>query len=106
MSSSIPTSKEALITAIEKRASLDFLFFWGHRKSTNAGVTKSCFSQWYDAAFRVGEETFRTAEHYMMARKARLFDDAAAAAAILKATTPNEAKSLGRKVKGFSETHW
>lgn len=42
----------------------------------------------------------------MMTRKARLFGDENTARAILAATTPNEAKSLGRKVIGFSEQTW
>jgi len=106
MSVSLPTNKESLIASIEKGAAFDYLFFWGHRKSTDAGVTKACFSQWYDSPFRVDGELFRTAEHYMMVRKARLFDDTVVAEAILKAATPNEAKSLGRRVKGFSEARW
>ena len=42
----------------------------------------------------------------MMVRKARLFGDEPAAKAILAAATPTEAKSLGRKVKGFVEETW
>src|SRR4051794_26223645 len=106
MSASLPTSKDALVAAVQGGASFDYFFFWGHRKSTDAGVTKACLSQWNECPFRVGEVIFRTAEHYMMVRKARLFDDAATASAILKAGTPGEAKSLGRKVKSFSEKTW
>jgi ribA/ribD-fused uncharacterized protein len=42
----------------------------------------------------------------MMVRKARLFADEAVAQAILMAATPDTAKSLGRKVRGFSEDLW
>jgi len=54
----------------------------------------------------IGDERFLTAEHYMMVRKARLFDDAPCAAQILAASTPKDAKALGRKVKNYSEAVW
>jgi ribA/ribD-fused uncharacterized protein len=42
----------------------------------------------------------------MMAGKARLFGDPAAAERILAARTPAEAKNLGREVQGFDEKVW
>jgi ribA/ribD-fused uncharacterized protein len=42
----------------------------------------------------------------MMAEKARLFGDEAARAQILKASSPNAAKQLGRQVKHFDEQVW
>jgi hypothetical protein len=42
----------------------------------------------------------------MMVCKARLFNDASCAAQISSASTPNDAKALGRKVKGYSERVW
>jgi ribA/ribD-fused uncharacterized protein len=102
----LPTTRESLIAAIAAGESFQYLFFWGHRKSTDFGVKKSCFSQWYESIFRLNDELYRTAEHYMMVRKARLFDDEDAAKAILAAATPNAAKSLGRRVRGFSEQRW
>jgi ribA/ribD-fused uncharacterized protein len=106
MNSSTPTDRATLITAVTAGASFQYLFFWGHRKTTDFGVSKTCFSQWYEAAFRINEELYRTAEHYMMVRKARLFGDESFAKAILAAASANEAKSLGRKVRGFSEQRW
>ena len=106
MHPSTPTNRAALITAVTTGASFQYLFFWGHRKTTDFGVTKSCFSQWYEIAFRINDELYRTAEHYMMVRKARLFGDESFAKAILAAASANEAKSLGRKVRGFSEQLW
>lgn len=79
----------------------DYLFFWGHT-GTPGVLGKECLSQWYPARF--GE--YPTAEHYMMAEKARLFDDFETLGAILKASTPAEAKALGRSVKGFEEARW
>lgn len=42
----------------------------------------------------------------MMAEKARLFNDYEIAEEILQAKTPNQAKSLGRKVKNFDAQLW
>lgn len=84
---------------------LDFTFFWGHQRSKNA-VTASCFSQWYEAEFVVEGQRYPTAEHFMMAEKAALFDDQEIRAQVLLAPTPNAAKALGRKVHGFNDQLW
>jgi ribA/ribD-fused uncharacterized protein len=84
---------------------LDFTFFWGHQRSKNA-VTASCFSQWYEAEFVVEGQRYPTAEHFMMAEKAALFDDQEIRAQVLQAPTPNAAKALGRKVHGFNDQLW
>jgi ribA/ribD-fused uncharacterized protein len=49
---------------------------------------------------------YATAEHWMMAGKARLFADAEIAARIVAARTPGGAKKLGRQVRGFREEVW
>lgn len=102
----LPVTREDLIAAVASGRRFDYVFFWGHRPSPDGAVSRSCFSQWYAATFRVNDEVFRTAEHYMMLRKARLFGDEPTARQILAAPTPNDAKSLGRKVRGFSEETW
>ena len=38
-------------------------------------LQKACLSQWYESEFEIDEITYFTAEHYMMAEKAKLFDD-------------------------------
>jgi ribA/ribD-fused uncharacterized protein len=83
-----------------------YLFFWGHTRPAEAAVGKECFSQWYPAPFTVEGDTYATAEHYMMAEKARLFGDEATRALILQATHPDQAKKLGRRVQNFDETRW
>jgi ribA/ribD-fused uncharacterized protein len=85
--------------------SLEFVFFWGHSPS-HGGLTTSCFSQWYETPFTEDGVMYRTAEHYMMAEKAKLFGDADAYLQILAAPGPKAAKALGRKVRGFSEEVW
>lgn len=41
-----------------------------------------------------------------MAEKAALFDDQENRAQVLRAPTPNAAKALGRKVRGFNDKVW
>ncbi|QWP76118.1 NADAR family protein [Lysobacter sp. K5869] len=100
-----PLSLDRLIAAVRDGARFDYLCFWGHRAAPGR-VGKSCFSQWYPAAFELDGERYASAEHWMMAGKARLFGDAGIAARILASRDPAEAKALGRKIAGFDEAHW
>jgi ribA/ribD-fused uncharacterized protein len=54
---------------------IDYLFFWGHRPAKDGDIAASCFSQWWPADFTIDGLTYPTAEHWMMAGKARLFGD-------------------------------
>ena len=63
-------------------------------------------SQWWPATFSIDGQTFASAEHHMMAEKAKLFGDDEMFAAILAAESPSQAKSLGRRVHGFNEERW
>lgn len=84
----------------------DFLFFWGHRPLRDGRIGPGCLSQWWPAPFQVGEVTYPTAEHFMMACKARLFGDEVMASRIIEATSPGYAKALGRAVQGYDEKQW
>jgi ribA/ribD-fused uncharacterized protein len=84
----------------------DFLFFWGHQPSKDGKTTASCLSQWYAAAFEIDGIVYPTAEHWMMASKARLFSDHESLERILNAPDPKTAKALGRSVKNFDEGVW
>lgn len=88
----------------QKKERIKFLFFWGH--TVNDQVTKSCFSQWFPGRFEENGIIYKTAEHYMMAGKARLFNDADILEQIIQFSTPNQVKSLGRKVKNFEPKIW
>lgn len=50
--------------------------------------------------------TFNTTEHWMMARKALLYDDSISFQKIIDAQSPSEAKNLGRNVLNFDQTVW
>jgi ribA/ribD-fused uncharacterized protein len=78
-----------------------FVFFW-----KEAALDPGGLSQWWPAPFVVDGVTYPTAEHWMMAAKARLFEDAPTLEKVLRARTPAGAKSLGRAVRGFSEDRW
>nr|WP_262905040.1 NADAR family protein [Hymenobacter pini] len=97
-------SVETLLQHLHHGATPKYLYFWGHTSKGSLG--KEVFSQWYPAPFTVDGDTYATAEHYMMAEKARLFQDEATRQAILQATHPDVAKRLGRKVQGFDEARW
>lgn len=85
-----------------------FVFFWSHESdgAEPTGVGRECLSQWYPAPFVVEGVRYATAEHYMMAAKARLFGDLETAAAIVDARHPAAAKKHGRAVRGFDEARW
>lgn len=92
--------------AFRANSRTDFLFFWGHRPDRSGRMTPSCFSQWWPASFTVDGLTYPTAEHWMMAEKARLFRDPQTMSAILEATDPKTVKALGRGVKHFDAQRW
>ncbi|MDL2143964.1 NADAR family protein [Flavobacterium tructae] len=83
-----------------------FLFFWGHQPSKDGTITKTCFSQWWLSSFKVNGMTYKTAEHWMMAKKAELFNDNEVLDKIIKANSPAEAKKLGRQVKNYDDAIW
>jgi ribA/ribD-fused uncharacterized protein len=80
-----------------------YLFFWGHRPNIDGTIGKTCFSQWFDAGFELDGIRYQTAEHYMMAEKARLFEDPIILAEILSATHPRQVQILGQKIQNFQE---
>jgi len=98
--------RPALEDAFRAKSRLKFLFFWGHQPSKDGSITASCFSQWWSAPFVVAGRRYPTAEHWMMAEKARLFGDDETAAQILQAGSPKQAKQFGRQVRGFDEARW
>ncbi|HEY1173232.1 MAG TPA: NADAR family protein [Verrucomicrobiae bacterium] len=105
MSTSI-RSIDQLNAELAKGARPKYLYFWGHTPANDGSVTKSCFSQWWVSPFVIDGITYPTAEHYMMASKARLFDDQEACERVLTAKHPKQAKEIGRQVKGFDDAVW
>ncbi|MCD0450048.1 NADAR family protein [Actinocorallia sp. API 0066] len=80
-----------------------FVYFWGHRPTRSGNHV---FSQWFEHTFELGSVRYASAEHYMMAEKARLFGDEEALHRVHHARNPGAAKAAGRKVVGFDEDVW
>jgi ribA/ribD-fused uncharacterized protein len=68
-----------------------YFYFWGGPLSNFAPIN--------------GDESL-TSEKFYMARKALFFKDSNTLSKILRATTPREAKKLGREVKNFDQESW
>jgi ribA/ribD-fused uncharacterized protein len=83
-----------------------FLFFWGHQPERDGSIGKGCLSQWWPCTFVVDGVSFASAEHYMMWRKALLFDDSRTASEVLATSSPAAAKALGRQVSGYVDASW
>ena len=91
---------------IDRGEQVEYLFFWSHRPNPDGSIDKTCFSQWFDASFELSGIRYRTAEHYMMAEKTRLFDDRIILAEILAAKHPRQVQILGQKIQNFQEEVW
>jgi len=84
----------------------ELVFFWGHTPRKDGKMGPACFSQWFSSPFTVDGDLYPTAEHWMMAGKARLFGDEAAFADVLATPSPADVKRIGRRVKGFVAETW
>lgn len=98
-----PSTVDELIALGDR---VEYLLFWGHRPQRDGSIGAGCLSQWWPVEFTVDGVLFRSAEHYMMWRKAMLFGDEATAGRILAAGHPRDAKMLGRGVAGFDDQTW
>lgn len=98
-------SRAELVDAWRTGARTKFIAFWGHRGRTDT-VGPFLFSQWRDAPFTIDDVHYPTAEHYMMAEKARLFGDDERRREIIAARDPGKAKALGRTIAAFDQSAW
>jgi len=100
-------SLDWLLKSSESAQIFKYLLFWGHQPSKSGNITSSCFSQWWaDYPFIVNDIEYLTAEHWMMAEKALLFEDNDSYKQIISCRTTAEAKKLGRKVLNFDAALW
>jgi ribA/ribD-fused uncharacterized protein len=78
-----------------------------YKKYTFFYKTRNPFSNWHPAKF-LGEDglEYNCSEQYMMAEKARIFNDGTVREMILAAKDPRDQKELGRKVSGFDTVEW
>jgi len=91
---------------IVQENNMKFVFFWGHQPLKNGNIGKSCFSQWYEQSFEQEGIVYPTAEHWMMAEKARLFNDNEVLTKIIESPSAPEVKKFGRQIKSFEKSTW
>ncbi|MEU2790687.1 NADAR family protein [Streptomyces sp. NPDC007100] len=101
-----PRSVAELTAATAAGKRFTYLCFWGHTPRRDGTLGASCLSQWWPSPFTVDGVRYATAEHWMMACKARLFDDAEAERRAIAAGHPKQAKDAGRSVRGFDHGLW
>lgn len=106
MITTLPLDAPELCERFNKGERFAFVHFWGHRPRADGRPSNSCFSQWFESPFQLDGVIYATAEHFMMAEKARLFGDDATCSRILQAQDPGTAKALGRQVAGYDEAAW
>jgi ribA/ribD-fused uncharacterized protein len=103
--STVRTAAE-LVALTERGGTVKYLRFWGHAPRQDGTIGASCLSQWWPSTFTVDGVEYATAEHWMMAAKARLFKDEEAEHLALWAPNPALAKKAGRLVRGFDHAVW
>ena len=101
----LPNTRTELEERWQSGEAFELFHFYGH-KPPESGVDASCLSQWFVRPFTIDDVEYPTAEHWMMAEKARLFDDHDMLKEILASPGPREAKAFGRKVSGFDHVRW
>ncbi len=101
-----PQSTADLLDGLSRKKRYKYVFFWGDTPRRDGQVDASCLSQWFQAPFTVDGVRYPTAEHWMMAGKARLFGDRDAEQKVIAAGHPQQAKAIGRQVNGFDTETW
>jgi hypothetical protein len=72
-----------------------FILFWSGE-----------FSQWHLHDMYINDVKYNCCEQYMMAMKAKLFNDDDSYRKIMESQFPREQKALGRKVKNYDDVKW
>jgi ribA/ribD-fused uncharacterized protein len=91
---------------LKEQTGVEYLFFWGHQPSKDDSIIKTCMSQWWKASFTEKNTLYKTAEHYMMGQKAKLFYDEDVFKRIIEKESPKDVKDLGRQIKNFKAATW
>jgi len=98
--------RATLVKAWNEGARPEFLKFWGRKGGDTSKLGPYVFSQWHFSDFEIDGIKYPTAEHWMMAQKARLMEDGMSLQAILASPGPDEAKLLGRRVSNWDQAKW
>jgi ribA/ribD-fused uncharacterized protein len=102
----LPQNIDELRVRVATGRRVKYLLFWGHRPQRDGSPGPGYLSQWWPAPFVIDGIRYPTAEHHMMAGKARLFGDESIGRRILTASSPGAVKALGREIRGFDEEVW
>jgi ribA/ribD-fused uncharacterized protein len=97
-----------MATNRSRSPSLQYVLFYDHAIHAGNPFELAVFSQWFPSPFVDPLQPgviFATAEHYMMYRKALVFDPPVAQH-IIDAQHPSRAKELGREIQNFSRLEW
>ena len=95
-----------LIDKFDKGQSPGIIFFSDHSKKQSSPYGEHMFSQWYPSPFSVNEIVYKSAGHWMMARKALLFGDRKAFKRIIEADRLEEVRIVSHMVNNFDEATW
>jgi ribA/ribD-fused uncharacterized protein len=80
---------------------MSVIFFYGSKDKKYGYL-----SQFYKCIFKYRGVTYICAEQWMMAWKAKLFNDKRALSLIMHETNPARIKMLGRTVRNFDQKKW
>lgn len=92
---SYPQNLQELKKEIQDGKKFEYVFFYG-----------TCLSNWYSARFTIDEIEYYNSEQWMMAEKARTFDDMQTLEKILREDDPRKVKALGRSVSNYKDDVW
>ena len=88
-------TRQEIVTRYNNGEDLDFVFFWG-----------GYLSNWFESAFEIEGITYFCVEQYMMAMKAKTFNDSITLQKIMCSNDQKEVKQLGREVKNYIDEVW
>ena len=95
---SVADSRQAIeVNMSHEGVSDNIVFFW---------KPPSEFSQWTTSKFTIDGDVYSCAEQYMMAEKAKMFNDEEARNRIMKATSPDVMKKVGCTIRNFVASEW
>lgn len=96
----VPVSQVIILPNPNDKPLEKFTFFY-----SNKGP-KGPFSQWFMCPMRIGGVNYNCCEQFMMAMKARFFQDEETLRKIMLARQPKDQKAFGRDVHGFVKSKW
>jgi ribA/ribD-fused uncharacterized protein len=95
------------VNKLNDRSEQQYLFFRNPTPNVDVDIAdKSCLSQWQPSKFKVDADDYVFAEQYMMAEKARFFEDEKIEEQILQASDPTKIKAFGENVTNFDQAEW